>query len=243
MEKFYIRLYYLKMLHYFFFSLAVMSLTFSVIFYDVIIFGSQILLAISVFYCLSSLYVSTRFLKRYKELERAPSVLKRVVLPYIVLAFYTLGMTLGFALFFPWIIQFVYSLLFINYYIFFVIVIGMVLGRFEIVGKLFEVYSDMILKRAMKIVREYAIIPEARGLRAGRSMVADEFLENVWAHRDYPLPHVRALEKRLILDQIRNIDLSIKVYQSHDDLSMVKKQMEKRTRLLRKFGEIEKKVD
>lgn len=243
MEKFYVRLYYLKILHYFFFSLGIMSLVFSIIFYDVIIFGSQTLIAISVFYCLSSLFVSTRFLKRYKSLERTPSVLKRVVLPYVVLAFYTLGMTIGFSLFFPWIIQFMYSLLFINYYIFFVIAIGLVLGRFEVVGKLFEVYSDMILKRAMKIVRKYAILPEARNLRTGRNMVSDEFLENVWAHRKYPLPYVRALEKRLILDLIGKTDISIKVYQVRNNLSMMKKEMKRRTELLKKFEEIDKKVD
>jgi hypothetical protein len=242
MEHFYIRLYYLKILHYFFFSLGVLSLSLSIVLYDVLMLGSQTLVLLSLFYCGASLYIASRFLKHYRKPTKTGQLIK-TGLPYVLLTFYTIGMLFSFIYFFPWILQLIYSMLFVNYYIFFVLIIGILLGRFEVVGRLFIVYSDISLERAMKIVLEYSMIPNTKKYEAGADPKTDEALENVWAHKKYPLPYVREFEKEVILKRIREIDDTIPFFEKNGMKTLLENLKSERNDNIRRFEEVEKKVD
>lgn len=243
MERFYIRLYYLKILHYFFFSLGVFSLSLSAIFYNVLLLGSQTLVLLSLFYCAASLYIASKFMGRFKKLAKPYIQLTKIGFPYVFLTFYTIGMMFSFIYFFPWVLRLIYSMLFVNYYIFFVLVIGFILSRFEVIGKFFDVYSSVTLRMAINIVIQYAIIPNAKKYESGLDIRTDEALENVWVHRKYPLPYVREFEKSMILRRMREIDELIPFYEKNKMETHVEKLKNERAENLRMFEEVESKVD
>jgi hypothetical protein len=153
-------------------------------------------------------YIAHRFYKIYKEAVSLIKVVRIYAPPYIILASWSLGMTIMFLYFSPFIIEFLYAFLFVNYYITFVLVIGFILSRFEFVGKLFDVYSLFTLKNALKIAKKYAYLVDVETYPVGSDQKIDEILENIWSCKKYPVMHVRRLEIALCekkIDECRNL--------------------------------------
>jgi len=194
MERIYISTYYLKTFHYLFFSLGVFSLTAGIMFFDPESLGSFSLFGLTVFYCASSLMVARYFYKNYREIIEPFRVIRIYFLPYLLLVLWTIGSVTLLVWTFPVIASLIYSLLFINYYIFFVIVIGFAASRLKMVSMLFQTYNLYILTRAKSLARRHSMIDDVNDYAVGSDSEIDGMLDEIWAHKKYPLPHVRRFE-------------------------------------------------
>ncbi|NIP40044.1 MAG: hypothetical protein GTN39_00840 [Candidatus Aenigmarchaeota archaeon] len=214
MQKVYIGIYYLKILHYFFFSLAVFSLTAGIILFESFAMESLILFSICGVYSLFSVYIAFSIYRAYKKLVEPIMVIRTYVLPYIVLAFLTFGMMLSLVFIFPYLTELVYAFLFVNYYIVFLLVGGVIISRFTVVKKTFEFYSNLGLMRAKRLASRYSRIVNVKEYDVGSDPEADELLDNIWKNKDYPTPFVRALETRICEIKINNFNRSMQVLES-----------------------------
>ncbi len=202
MEKIYIRAYYMKILHYFFFSFAVFSVTGSMMFFESFSWESASFLFMGIFYCIASMIVAYYYYKNYKQALEPFRIIKAYFVPYMVLVIWTIGSMAVLVLFFPSIRSLIYSFMFIDYYIFFFIVIGFILSRFNVVSKLFDTYTAYNLNKAKKIAKQYAYAANVSYYTVGNNPEMDEMLDDILANKSYPLPHVRRFEIALCERQI-----------------------------------------
>jgi|GEM_PF-1275238 len=219
MERIYIGLYYLKILHYFFFSLAIFSLVSGVIFMESFTLESLNLLFLSSIYSSVSVYIAFSIYRAYKKLAEPIMVIRTYVFPYVLFAFLTLVMTLSIIFIFPYMTELVYAFLFVNYYIIFFIAGGIIMSRFSVAKKTFEFYSNLGLIRAKRFASRYSRVVDLKEYDVGTDTEADELLDNVWDHKDYPLPYVRALEIKVCEIKISNLGRSIQVLESRAERS------------------------
>jgi len=91
------------------------------------------------------------------------------------------------------------------------------IGRFKIVGKLFDVYSHFNLKMAQKIASKYSHVVDVMAYEIGTDHTTDEILDEVWSKRDYPLPQVKELETRLCEIQVIKISKTIEILEMRKD--------------------------
>ncbi len=209
MERFYVRLYYLKILHYMFFSLGVLSLSIAIILFDIYSLSSRSMIILSVTYTVSSLYIANIFMSQFRKIEKNNREITKQGVRYIFLALYTISLLVIFLNTFPFVVELIYYFIFVNYYIFFLIIIGFILGRFKLVSRLFEVYSDSMLRRAKSFALEYS---KYRGLHdyvTGSDERVDEMLETIWSNKTYPLPFIKDLEMYMCNKKIRDIQKAI----------------------------------
>jgi len=206
MERIYIRVYYLKILHYFFFSLSILSLTIGIMFFDFMSFDSLVFFGLSYAYCISSLAIAYYFYKDYKETMEALRIIRLIAFPYIVISVFTVGAVALMASIFPFITELIYSFMFVNFYVIFVLVIGLAMSRFRMVSRFFETYSYIIMRKAKRIAEKYALITDVQQYRIGTNPEADQLLDDIWANRDYPLPYVREFEIALCEEHVRRIN-------------------------------------
>jgi hypothetical protein len=209
-ERVYLGIYYLKILHYFFFSLAVFTLTSGIFFWEFFTIESLNLLAICAVYSFFSLYIAHCMYKSYTQLAEPLMVIRNYVLPYPLLSFWTCVLTFFLVYVSPYLTDIVYAFLFVNYYIVFFLFIGLFMSRLKFVGKLFEVYDNLGLRRAKSLASRYSHIAEVDSYRVGSDPKTDEMLDDIWNHRNYPLPYVKELETRLCEMQMYKIERSIK---------------------------------
>jgi len=217
MERIYLGIYYLKILHYFFFSLAIFTLTAGIIFFESFTLESLILFFICSIYSGFSVYIAHSIYRAYKILVEPVMVIRTYMLPYIVLTFLTFGMTISFALIFPYLTELVYAFLFVNYYIVFLLVGGIIISRFRIVKKTFEFYGNLSLMRAKRIASKYSRVVNAKEYDVGTDPEADELLDNIRKNKDYPLPYVKALETRICEIKIQNLTKSIQILETRTE--------------------------
>lgn len=194
MEKIYLRAYYMKSLHYFFFALAVFSLGSGVIFFQVLTVESLSFLGLSVFYFLSSETIAYYYYRGYRQFMDPFIVVRTYLIPYMALTLWTIGSLVAFVLFFPSILPLIRSFLFIDYYIFFLIVLGFVFSRMKVVSGLFRMYDKMGLRRAMRIAKRRASSVDVDTYSIGSDPRIDEILDDILTHEDNPESYVRALE-------------------------------------------------
>lgn len=210
MDRIYVSIYYLKTLHYLFFFFAVFSLTAGVMFSGFALLESLSFFGLSLFYCISSLFVAYRFYKDYREIIEPFRIIRVYFFPYISLVLLTLASVTFMIWIFPSIAPLIFSFLFINYYMFFVIITGFVVSRFRIISRLFEVYNLYILGRAKSIAIKYVLFTDVNEYEVGSNQSIDEILDDIWAHRNYPLPYIRMLEiticEKHIIDINRMLD-------------------------------------
>jgi hypothetical protein len=217
MERIYLGIYYLKILHYFFFSLAVFTLTAGIILFESFTLESIILFSMCSIYSGFSVYIAHSIYRAYKILVEPIMVVRTYLLPYIVLTFLTFGMTISFALIFPYLTEIVYAFLFVNYYIIFLLLGGIIISRFRIVKKTFEFYSSLSLIRAKRLASKYSRVVDTKEYDVGADPEADELLDNIWKNKDYPLPYVKALETRICEIKIQNLTKSIQVLEARTE--------------------------
>ncbi len=209
-DRIYVSIYYLKTLHYLFFSFAVFSLTAGVMLSGSAFMESLSFFGMSLFYCASSLFIAYRFYRDYREAAEPFRIIRLYFLPYISLVPCTMVPVVAMILTFPSLAGLVYSFLFINYYMLFVIAIGFAASRLRMISKLFEMYGSYTLGKARRLAEKHALFPElAGGYKIGSDPAIDEILDGIWAHRDYPLPYVRMFEtaacERHIIDINRTL--------------------------------------
>ncbi|MBN2042233.1 MAG: hypothetical protein JW754_00340 [Candidatus Aenigmarchaeota archaeon] len=222
MERFYVRLYYLKILHYFFFSLGVLSLSVAIILFDVYSLSSRSMIVLSITYTASSLYIANIFMGQFSRMEKNRRELTKQGVKYIFLALYTISLLVIFLNIFPHVVELVYYFIFVNYYIFFLIIIGFLLGRFEIVSKIFEVYSGTMLQRAKSFALEYSKYRGLHDYKIGSDETVDEMLETIWSNKTYPLPFVKDLEVYICEKKIKDIDNAIRNFSGRGMNQLVK---------------------
>ncbi len=245
MERIYIRIWYLKGLHYFFFSLAVFSVTAGIMFFDFMTFESLNFFVLGYFYCLSSLLIAYYFYKDYKKTIEPLMVIKLYFLPYMALSLWTIGTMALLIWTLPQILSLMYSFLFVDYYIFFFIAIGFLLSRFRVVSKLFEMYNDFVLNNAMRIAKQHASFVDVNEYEIGSSPETDEILDDIWVHRDYPLPFIRKLELSICDKHV--IDINKILSRMKNDLAAEKRVIKilerEKDYYLKKILQIKQKVD
>lgn len=246
MERFYIRIWYLKGLHYFFFSFAVLSITAGMIFFNFALLESLNFLFLGSFYCFYCLVTAYYFYKDYRETIEPFRVIKLYLFPYIILDMWTIGSMVFLIWVFPSFFALLYSFLFIDYYIFFLLLIGLVVSRFRVVSKFFEVYNIFILRRAMGVAKEHARFVDISMYSVGSVPEMDEILDDIWIHKDYPLPHVRKFEiavcDKRILDITRILN-RLRRRPSESERKVIKSLEKQKDDYLEKIREIEEKVD
>lgn len=243
MERFYIRTFYLKILHYFFFSFAVFSITGSMMFFDFLSSESLIFLLLGFFYCGSSMTVAYYYYRSYREVLEPIRVIRTYFLPYMILVLWTIGSMTFLVLFFPYLFELIYSFLFIEYYVFFFIIVGFLLSRFKLVSRLFEVYSIFVLRRGKKIAKEYACAANVDEYKIGSNPEIDEMLDDIWAHRNYPLPYVRKLEIAICERHIIGINRLLDKSRGSDGKGMDENLKKIKESYMEKIREIKQKVD
>lgn len=247
MERFYVRIYYLKVLHYFFFSLAVFSITAGTIFFDFVAWDTFYFFGFGYFYFLSSLAVAYYYYRNYREALHAIKIVRLYLIPYTVLVFWTVGFTSLLVLIFPSLLLLVESFLFIDYYVFFVIAIGLVLSRFRVVSKFFEMYNIYVLTEALKIVKQYAHFVDVSGYSVGSNTQMDEILDDIWTHMDYPLPYIRKFEiavcEKHIIDMNRMISKMLDRGADETEKRIITYLEKMKSDYLKKISKIQEKVD
>ena len=247
MERIYIRIWYLKSLHYFFFSLAIFSITAGIMFFDFAALESLNFFVLGYFYCFSSLFIAYYFYKDYKETVEPFKVIRVYFVPYIVLVFCTMGSMLFLIWIFPELLVLMQSFLFVDYYIFFFIVVGFVLSRFKIVSRFFELYNVLVLNGAMKIAKEYARFVDVDEYKIGNDPEMDEILDEIWTHRDYPLPYIRKFEiamcEKDIMDTNRMISRMRERGADETEKRIIRYLEKIKDGYLEKIRKIEQKVD
>jgi hypothetical protein len=197
------------------------------------------------FYCLSSLLIAYYFYKDYKKTVEPLMVIKLYFLPYMALSLWTMASMVLLVWSLPQVLALVYSFLFVDYYIFFFIVVGFMLSRFRLVSRLFEIYNDFVLNNAMRIAKEYASFVDVTEYSIGSSPETDEILDDIWVHRDYPLPYIRKLELSICDKHL--IDINKILSRMKSDLAAEKKVIKilerEKDYYLRKVLQIKQKVD
>jgi hypothetical protein len=246
MERLYLSASYLKTFHYLFFSFAVFSLTAGIMFFDFARFESLNFFGLGLFYCLASLLAAYYFYRNYREIVEPIRVIRLYALPYIILVFWTILSLTAVVLVTPSILGLVYSFLFINYYMFFVVLIGLAAGRFRFISRFFEVYNFFILGRAKKIARKYALTIYTAHYKIGSDPKLDAILDEIWVHRSYPIPYIRKFETTLCEKHVIEINRILEKLKAHAD-EKNKTTIESLERMkgayLKKIREIEQKED
>ena len=209
MERFYVRLYYLKILHYLFFSLGVLSLSIAIILFDIYSLSSRSMIILSITYTASSLYIANIFMGQFNRMEKNKKEITKQGIRYVFLALYTVSLLVIFLNMFPYVVQFMYYFIYVNYYIFFILLIGFFLGKFKVISKLFEVYSDNLLNRAKSFVLEYSKYRGIHNYVIGSDERVDEMLETIWSNKTYPLPFIKDLELYMCNRKIMDLQKAI----------------------------------
>lgn len=248
MGRIYLGIYYLKILHYFFFALAVFTLTTGTMFFESFTLESLNFFLLCAVYFVTSLYTAFLLYRSYTKLATPIIVVKTYLLPYPILALWVFAMTLFLIYIFPSLAGLVFSFLFVNYYIVFLLVLGVLIGRFGVARRLFEFYNTFNLKRAQVIASKYSRVIEVKGYEIGSDPKADEILDDIWKHKDYPLAQVKKLEARLCEIEITKINKSIEILErwkerSNEEDKLLKRLKKEKLEYIKKIDKIQELSD
>jgi hypothetical protein len=243
MNRIYLSGYYLQTLHYLFFSFAVLSMTAGMMFFATAFVESIAFLVISLCYTAACLLVAYRLYKNYEEIIEPFRLIKVYLFPYVCLAVLTIASVTFMVWIFPEIAALLYSFLFINYYMLFLILIGFVVGRFKVISRLFEVYDFYVLEKAKRLAKRFTLFNDVEGYKIGSDQTIDEILDELWVHRGYPVPYVRKLEKTYYERRVISISRTLNNLGT-GPVNPVAGSMEKLKKgYIEKIMEIEKKTD
>ena len=100
----------------------------------------------------------------------------------------------------------IYSLMFINFYYAFVIMIGASLFLIKPVRRFFEFHRNLALKKGREIAIRHSNLKEVTRYRIGSNPFVDEVLDEIYSNRVYPVPYVQRLEIELCQNRISEIE-------------------------------------
>lgn len=247
MKRIYIKASYLKILHYFFFYLAVFSFTAGMMFSAFFQAESISFLVMGAFYFFACVIVAFYYYRDYTVLVEPNKVVRFYLSPYLVIAVFTVVSITFMVWIVPSLIDLINSFLFVDYYIFFVIIIGYAFSRFRMIYRFFRVYNRMVLKNAKGIADEHSGFIDAREYVVGSSVEIDEILDEILAHSDYPLPYVRKFEIAICERHINNLSRLIeKIKQGRvreSDRKIIENFEKSKRGYMEKIRKIEQKVD
>jgi hypothetical protein len=126
MEKIYLSANLLKTLHYTFFYFAVFSFTLGLFFIGFFPSESLSFLLLSIFYTISSFVSAYYFYKDYKIQIEMFKVIKLYLPNYMIITFLTIFSLLIMITITPSLFALIYSFVFINYYTFFITILGLI---------------------------------------------------------------------------------------------------------------------
>lgn len=243
MERIYFRAQYLKTAHYLFYSLAVFSITSALALWSSFTEQSVGMLIFSVIYLNASIWLAYFFYKDYKIQLENVIVVTRYARPYIILSISVFAMTELLLFLVPETGGLIFSMMFINFYYAFLIIIGAVMYLVKPVRRLFEFQTAQSLKKGLEIASKYSHFSDIVNYRIGSSPFIDEVLGDIWNNKVYPVPHVQRLEIEVCQAKISDIesrlDLAKKWRWSQkivDHLKKEKKRYEKRIEDVEKYN-------
>jgi hypothetical protein len=237
MEKIYVRARYLRIAHYLFFSLAVFSVT-SAFALSGLFAGEVIgLFIFSLMYLNASLWLAYFFYKDYKIQLKDIRVVSRYAKPYVILSIAVFAMTELLIFLVPEMGGLIFSMMFINFYYAFIIIIGAGLYLVKPVRRLFDFQSAQALRKGKEIARKYSHLGDVINYKIGSNPFIDEVLDEIWSNKDYPVPHVQRLEVELCQDRISEIDGRIELAKKWNWSKKIKEHLE------REKKRYEKKID
>lgn len=225
-DRLYVKLYYLKIAHYMYFAMGVFSLTAAIIFWNEFPDQSLYMLLPCLIYSGVSMWSAYYFYRDYRHEVEPLIFVKNYVLPYMVLALWTLFMTVLMIYLVPFLKELMYSFLFINYYFFFVLVVGVAVSRFGVIKQLFHFYSTMNLKRGLSIASRGAMVMNLSEYVVGTDEIIDGMLDEILTEKKHPGAKIRMLEIELCKKHIREIDRELERLQGNDVISAQKNLIE-----------------
>jgi len=205
MEKLYVRAQYLKIAHYFFYSMAVFSVTTAFALWETFLFESVGLLIFSIIYLNATLWLAYFFYSDYKLQLKDVRLITRYAKPYVILSITVFVMTELFVLIIPEISGLIFSILFINFYYAFIIIIGAAMYLIKPVRTIFNFQMTRALKNGKEIAMEHSSLEEVANYRIGTDPFMDDILEDIWNNRDFPVPNVQRLEIEACQKKINEI--------------------------------------
>jgi len=115
-------------------------------------------------------------------------------------------MTEAFILIIPGFEGLIFSIMFINFYYAFIIIIGAILYLFKPIRMLFDFQSIRSLRNGKTIAMKYSHFSEVVNYKIGSNPFVDEILGEICSNKTYPVPHVQRLEIELCQNKISEIE-------------------------------------
>jgi cell division protein FtsB len=231
MERIHVQTTYLKVIHYFFFSLAVFSMSAAIIFWEEFVVESILFLVFTAVYANMSIWIAYFFYKDYKYVLKDIELVKRHAPTYVILGLSIVFASSGLSMLLPSLRGFIYSILFVNYYYIFVIIIGWIFLVIKPVRTLFDFQIQRTLSGGKKIAMKYSRLSEVKRYKIGSNPVIDEILENIWHSKEYPTPHVQRLEIEVARREIQDLEAEIELAKQQKRPKELIDQLERRLEL------------
>jgi hypothetical protein len=241
MERIYVRARYLKIAHYMFYSLAVFSITSAFALWSSFTEQSVGMIIFSVIYLNASIWLAYFFYKDYKiQLEKV-IVVTRYARPYIILSISVFAMTELLLYLIPEMGGLIYSMMFINFYYAFIIIIGGFLYLIKPIRRLFEFQSARALRKGMEIASKYSHFSDVLNYQIGTSPFIDEVLEDIFNNKDFPVPHIQRLEIEVFQSKISDIESRLELAKKWKwSPKIVSHLVNQKDRYLKRIEDIEK---
>ena len=149
------------------------------------------------------------FYKSYRESAEAYFVIRQHSVSYVVLSLLTIVSVFALVYFYPDLIGLFYSVYFINYYYFFIVIVGLALSRFHVASRLFRVYGKRSLEKALEVAKKQARIPELKKYKIGKSPEIDQMLDRVAENKSNVKPTVREIEVKILDKRIADLEKNL----------------------------------
>jgi hypothetical protein len=226
MERVSVMRQYLKAAHYFFYSMVVLSLTSAIIFWDMFTRESVVFVIYCMLYANVSVWLAYFFYKDYRQELQGTEAVRRYIKPYAMLSVFVVLGAEALAIMAPDLGLLLVSLLFINFYYIFIVIIGLSLYLLKPVRRLFQFETGRTIKNGKKIAAGLSRMRDVRSYRPGTDPIMDEMFEDVWEHRDYPVSQVQRVEAEFINRRIRDVEHRIYLEERRESSPMIMKRLE-----------------
>ncbi|RLI97761.1 MAG: hypothetical protein DRO99_02530 [Candidatus Aenigmatarchaeota archaeon] len=228
-DRFYIRLRYLKAVHYIFYTLGVFSLTVAITLWNDYASGSFVFACLSAVHMSGSMLLAYFFYKDYTKELAASSILKSYGLPYFAISITTVLVTEALFIVIPGFSQMMYYMLFANYYYVFIMVIAATLYKVKPVHRLFRMQDRKALEDAKSIALKRSGMKEIGEYRVGTDPVVDQVLDDIHADRG-SAANIKKLELEVCLNKVREIGSWIREAKMRGESPYKIKQLEEKKR-------------
>jgi hypothetical protein len=147
----------------------------------------------------------------YGQHVRGEDILNKYAYPFVILSVLVVILTELLIFLVPGTRNLIYSILFINFFYMFVVVISALFYTLEPIKRLFEFQTDHILEKAKNIAASHSKLSDVKKYTTGTNPLIDEILDDVWSRKDNPSPDVRRLEVEICVLRISDLGKAIKL--------------------------------